>query len=90
MLPEEASWRKAHDLFDRIRDKTLSADQRGDHLRIVQYCFEEICAKTLFNLTDTNAPFDEDSPYYVIPHALRLARALNLSDAAVIEVIAPR
>src|SRR5579859_6665963 len=82
MIGDESSWRKAHDLFDRIRRKSLAAD-RGDGRAITQYYFEEACAKTLFNLTDTDAPFDEDAPYWVVPHALRLARHLGMDETEI-------
>lgn len=90
MLSDDAHWQRAHELFDRIRHKTLEAVKRKNHLLATQYSFEEICAKTLFNLTDTNAPFDPDAPYFVIPFALKLARVFQISDAEVIEIVAPR
>jgi len=83
-------WGDAHALFDRIRSKTLNSIQAKNRLLEAQYAFEEICAKTLYNLTDTDAPFDPDSPYFVIPMALDLARALQISDDEIIQIVAPR
>ena len=40
----------AHALFDRIRQKTLVAERAGESDLAAQYLFEEICAKTLYNL----------------------------------------
>jgi hypothetical protein len=57
---------------------------------MVQYSFEDICAKTLFNLANTDAPFDSDSPYFVIPFALDLARAVGIEDEEVVQIVAPR
>ena len=51
MASDRTHWRRGHDLFDRIRNKTLKADRRGDVRLRYQYSFEEICAKTLFNLS---------------------------------------
>ena len=90
MLSEDAHWLRAHELFDRIRRKTLEAIKRKNHLLAAQYSFEEIYAKTLFNLRNRDAPFDPDSPYFVIPFALNLARAFQISDAEIIEIVAPR
>src|SRR5579862_1724546 len=89
LLSNQDRWIKAHALFDRIRNKTLEADKRKNSLLASQYCFEEICAKTMFNLTNTDAPFDADSPYFVIPIALHLARALGIADKEVIRIVAP-
>jgi hypothetical protein len=86
MIGNEGSWHKAHDLFDRVRRKSLAAD-RDDLLTIVQCYFEEACAKTLFNLTDTDAPFDEDAPYWVVPHPLRLARQLNFDETTITNIV---
>ena len=81
-------WRNGHDLFGRIRDKTLKADASGNVLLQHQYSFEEICAKTLYNMSLPErpfssaipAPFDEDAPFWVLPIAVRYARALGIDD----------
>src|SRR5262249_721793 len=62
MLPDHTHWKKAHDLFDRIRKKTLTAIKNEDQLLEAQYEFEEACTKTLYNLGRHPAPFDPDSP----------------------------
>ena len=81
MASDRTRWRRGHDLFDRIRNKTLKADRKGDVRLQHQYSFEEICAKTLFNLSGSPAPFDGDSPFWVIPIALQFAAHLNLADS---------
>jgi hypothetical protein len=88
LLLERNSWRKAHDLFQRIRLKTLEATRQGDHLLEAQYLFEEICAKTIYNLSGQPAPFDADSPYWIVPTAFGLARKLRLEDREIIQIIA--
>lgn len=88
MLSDERSWTKAHDLFDKICRKTLVAERGGNSRLTSQYLFEESCAKTLFNLSDTDAPFDPDAPYWIIPNALSFGRCVGVPDAQVIKVIA--
>jgi hypothetical protein len=44
-------WTRGHDLLDRIRNETLHAERKPDQLRSAQYLFEEVCAKTLYNLS---------------------------------------
>jgi len=86
MSSDDRTWRYAHDLFGRIRDKTLCADDAGDGLLQHQYCFEEICAKTLYNMSGHVAgrefphPFDDDAPFWVLPRAVEFARALGVPD----------
>ena len=75
MAADGDRWRYAHDLFDRIRRKTLNAN--SDSLQW-QYAFEEICAKTLFNLSGSSAPFDDDSAFWVVPFAISFARAAGI------------
>ena len=82
-------WIEAHTLFDRIRRKTLEADKSKNRLLAIQYSFEETCAKTLFNLTNTDAPFDADSPYFIVPFAIYLGRVLQIGDEEVIRIVAP-
>lgn len=82
-MAEDRSRRKeAHALFSEIRQKTLAAEKCGDELALAQYAFEEICAKTLYNLTREPAPFDPDSPFWVLPLALDLGRRLGITDPA--------
>ena len=73
-------WPEAHALFTEIRLKTLQAEKRGDTLLVTQYAFEEICAKTLFNLSHSAAPFDADSAFWVLPLAAELGRQLGISN----------
>lgn len=81
-LANDRSRRKqAKALFDEIRHKNLAAGRRNDHLAQAQYDFEEICAKTLYNMSREPAPFDPDSPFWVLPLALELGRALGVVDA---------
>ncbi|MFN4097013.1 MAG: hypothetical protein ACK4GG_09615 [Sphingomonas sp.] len=78
MASNKGRWRDAHGLFQGIRQKTLAAERRGDELRLAQYAFEEICAKTLYNLSRAPAPFDPDSAFWVLPLAIRLGARLGL------------
>lgn len=83
MAADRKRWRKGHSLFGTIRDKTLHADSANDVTLQHQYGFEEICAKTLFNISDCTGPpypFDDDSPFWVIPLALGFARHLGIDD----------
>ncbi|HET6325681.1 MAG TPA: hypothetical protein VFG04_13460 [Planctomycetaceae bacterium] len=74
MAADDKRWGGAHDLFDRIRRKRNAATKP---LLDYQYSFEEICAKTLFNLSypRSDAPFDDDSAFWVVPFAISFARA---------------
>ncbi|MBK8545207.1 MAG: hypothetical protein IPL62_17745 [Caulobacteraceae bacterium] len=74
--------KEAHALFSEIRQKTLAAHKREDELALAQYAFEEICAKTLYNLTHEPAPFDPDSPFWVLPLALQLGQRFGVTDPA--------
>jgi hypothetical protein len=78
-----------HDLFHRIRLKTLSAARRGDRLLEAQYEFEEVCAKTLYNLSGRgrSAPFDADVPFRIVPSAFAFARVLEISDSEIVQAI---
>ena len=80
MAAEPSQWSEGHELFQRIRSKTLAAERSGDRLSNTQYCFEEVCAKTLYNLSGFPAPFDKDSPDWIRPNALALAEVLSIPD----------
>jgi hypothetical protein len=83
MLKDRSKWEKAHDLFNRIRKKNLEV---GGQLES-QYSFEEACAKTLYNLTQPLAPFDSDSPYWILPNALMTADQLRIDSNVIISAI---
>lgn len=87
MVRDSTTWPKAHALFHEIRKKTLAAEEAGSRAKACQYLFEEICAKTLYNMSRSSAPFDPDSPYWVLPNALYLSRAMGITDAECIRVI---
>jgi len=88
MIGAYTTWPKAHDLFQRIRKKTLAAEERGDGVADCQYLFEEICSKSLYNLSGESAPFDADSPYWIVPNALALARRLKIDESEIIKIVA--
>jgi hypothetical protein len=66
----------------------LDAQRRKDYRADCQYLFEEACAKTLYNLTDTDAPFDDDSPYWIVPNALSLARRMSIDESEITKIVA--
>jgi hypothetical protein len=88
MLTDDKLWSKGHSLFDRIRTKTLAADRARDRALSVQYSFEEICAKSLYNLSYPSDSFDADSPYWIVPNAFALARVLGIDEQRVLEIVA--
>ncbi len=88
MVSDHTVWPKAHDLFQRIRRKTLDAERERDRALAAQYLFEEVCAKTLYNVSQSPAPFDADSPYWIVPNAFAFARALRMDDSRVLEIVA--
>jgi hypothetical protein len=82
-------WRASRDLFNRIRKKALANKPLSKSLG-AQYTFEELCAKTLHNISRAGPPFDEDSAYYIVPSAIVLARALNIDDSEVVRIVVPK
>ena len=65
---------------------SAQARVRYDVSDIRRNAFEEICAKTLYNISghikgrEFPYPFDDDSPFWVFPIAVGFARALGLPD----------
>jgi len=88
MIADRGQWLKAHGLFDQIRYKNVKAGRANDKLLQAQYTFEEMCAKTLYDLSGASTPFDPDSPFWVIPSAIELARELNIDEAEVLRAFA--
>lgn len=78
---------RAHDLFGRIRKKTLAASRSKDAILESQYSFEEVCAKTLYNLGHNPGPFDPDVPFRIVPSALAFARFLDVADSQIVNAI---
>ena len=85
---EKHRWIKAHGLHSTIRDRNLKAIKNGNNEKEAQYNFEKSVAKTLFNLTNSSAPFDSDSPYWVLKNAFTLARQLDIPEQKIIDIIA--
>jgi hypothetical protein len=88
LIPHKGTWQKAYGVFGEIRHKSIATHRMHNTMLSAQYYFEEACAKTLYNLSGNPAPFDNDSPYWVVPSALLLARELGLSDAMVGDIVA--
>jgi hypothetical protein len=83
---DRSRWHRGRHLFDLARNKTLKSS--GDAKVDSQALFEEICGKTLYNLSGQPAPFDADSPYWVVPNALRLARRLGVEEREITRIVA--
>ena len=86
LLRDEKDWVKAHYLSTRIRAKAFTAVKTGDLPAEMQFSFEETCAKTLHNLSDSKKPFEADTPYWIIPLALKLAKVLDLDESKIVEI----
>jgi hypothetical protein len=90
MASDPERWCFGHALFSRIRGKTLRVEESGSDLILCQYSFEEICAKTMFNLSEHYdpeckefpPPFDDDSALWFVPIAMQYAYALGAKDFA--------
>ena len=80
MASDREEWKSGHALFQDIRQKTLKAEECDDKLALRQYAFEEICAKTLYNLSRPSAPFDPDSAFWVVPLGVALGREMGFSE----------
>ncbi len=87
LLHHEKEWPKAHYLSVRIRTKNLNAIKSGDARAEAQYYFEEICAQTLHNLTQSKKPFEPDVPYWIIPIALKFAKTLGIDSGKIVEIV---
>ena len=87
MVREPERWKLAHGLFQRIRKKYLAADRASNMGATAQYMFEEACAKTLYNLSGESAPFDADSPYWVVPNAIALGRTIGIAEPTVLAAV---
>jgi hypothetical protein len=82
----QESWGLARDLFQRIRQKTLVVYRQNNQCSIAQYHFEEVCAKTLYNLSGLPAPYDADSISKILPSALAFCSYIGISEAQIIRV----
>jgi hypothetical protein len=87
MIGDRKTWHEAHALFGRIRRKTVMAERRKDEVANCQYLLKEVCAKTLYNLSGQPAPFDPDSPYWIVPCALSLARRMSIGESQVTKIV---
>ncbi len=86
LLDDEKDWGKAHYLSARIRTRAINAAKTGDLEAEIQFSFEEVCAKTLHNLSESKRPFDADTPYWIIPLALKLAKVLEVDERKVLDI----
>ncbi len=86
LLRSEKDWGKAHYLSTRIRTRAQAAAKAGDLAGEIQLSFEETCAKALHNMSASKKPFDPDTPYWILPLALNLARMLELDTQRVVEI----
>ncbi len=59
---DTSRWKKGHALFSEIRVKMLKADETNNERLQHQYSLDEICAKTLFNMSEPQQPFSAQSP----------------------------
>jgi hypothetical protein len=84
---DRGKWHDAHGIFNHIRSKFLKAEHTGNANGAAQYRFEEACAKTLYNLSGAAAPFDSDSPYWIVPNAMAFARRVGLPEAEVLACV---
>src|SRR5262249_13848114 len=89
LATDRERWERGHNVFDRVRLRNLEAIKLRDRVRECEYCFEEVCLKSLYNETYPCAPFDPDSPYWVIKNALGLARVLGMPVRDVVGIVAP-
>ena len=90
LVTTPSRWSAAHAVFDEIRSRLLAATDAKDKLRECQYQFEESCCQAVYNATRPVDAFDPASAFFVVGHALALARMIGIPVDAVALVMAPR
>lgn len=90
MAEDKRKWNDAHGLFSTIRQKNLVAIKNENNVLEWQYSFEEICLKSIFNLTHSSMPFDPDSPHWITKNAISLSRQLEIPIEKIIDIISPK
>ncbi len=83
-------WSAGHALFDVVRSRSLAAMSTKDDVRCAQYSFEESCLQAMYNETNPDDPFDSVSPYWIVPGAIGLARAIGIPVEAVLTAMIPK
>ena len=83
----KAMWTQGRRCFEEARSRIRRARREKDALRMIQCDFEEMCAKTLYNLSGGTAPYDCDSPFWIVPNALALAKALGIGEESIIVIL---
>ncbi len=88
IVPDRGKWGSARGVVNLASKKHQRAYAAKNDLGLAQYDFEVACAKTLVNLSRPSAPFDADSPYWIVPKALVLAQRLGLAEAEITRRVA--
>lgn len=86
-LPDR--WSAGHAYFDILHDRLLAAMRARDRPRYLQLDFERSCLQALYNATSPPHPFAPGAPFWVAGTAVRLARAVGVPDAALLDSLAP-
>lgn len=72
-------WSAGHAVFREIRGRFLTAQKNHPGSIVLdQYVFEELCCQAIYIASHPDDPFDESSPFFVVPAALVLANNLNV------------
>ena len=97
MSETQSSWGRGHALFQDIRKKTLAVERelkktlqfRRKHFERLasQYLLEEICAKTLYILSGYSAPFDADSPDWIVANAINLGNKFGIDQRVIFDIV---
>lgn len=84
---QEFGTKRSRNIFDTVRSKTLKAERLGREDLLVQWSFEEACAKAMFNFGRPAAAYDPDAQFWVVPYAFRLAKQLELPTDRLIDLV---
>jgi hypothetical protein len=90
LAASRANWGRGQHVFGLVRGRSAKSRAGENDARTLQYYFEEACLKSLYNVTGPSAPFDPESPYFIIKRAMMLANVLGIPIEDVAAVVAPR
>lgn len=74
VLIESNEWEKCHRQFSRIRNLTL---KNKDKQKEIYLNLAENISKITYNQTETNAPFDSDTGFWIYDLAIKLAKSTD-------------